>query len=64
LVAKLIIVNAELHDRYLKIVEAADDFEADNRRSLLPAKIVQLEHLNTVLQNELAEIMNVPAPSK
>jgi hypothetical protein len=63
LLAKIMLVNGELHARYADILSSTDEMQSDREaRDVLTKAAAHLEEMNHVLRDELARVMNEKAP--
>jgi hypothetical protein len=59
LLAKIMLVNSELHARYADILESTDETQSDNEaRDVLKKAAAHMEEMNHILRVELARVMD------
>jgi hypothetical protein len=62
LLAKMMLVNGELHARYVDILASTDEAQSNSEaRDVLAKAAAHLEEINHVLRDELARVMNEKA---
>jgi hypothetical protein len=63
LLAKMMLVNGELHARYVDILASTDETQSDREaRDVLARAAAHLEEMDHILRDELARIMDEKAP--
>jgi hypothetical protein len=64
LLAKMMLVNGELHARYTDILASTDKTQSDSEaRDVLTKAAAHIEKINRVLRDELARVKNEKDPN-
>lgn len=63
LLAKMMLVNSELHARYADILASTDEMPSSSEaRDVLTRAAAHMESLNRILRDELARVVSEKAP--